>query len=407
MATLDNIDAMMKVGYPHKEMARQWHEEFDFMKWLPRRNDFGGKRIDVAIGVDMGGGNSHDFAAAQAQEDTDNTYVNWQVTRKRDYALVYIDNEAIEASEYDKYAFANALTDKLDGATNRLKLTLAYELHGNGGGSIGRVSTITGAGAGAVLTLSDPEQIFRFSINQQLQASVDNGLAAGGVRGGTPGYMKVTALDEDNGKVTVDNSTYITGLTTNDYLFPRGNYNKAPTGLDRYLPSASDFTSYPTLHGQSRATNRSKLAGILFDGSSYGLAEAFERGLRRARAGHAYPDSYWVNSTTFTNLSIDLGAKAQREFVRIGNFGFDAIHVFAYGRKVPVMVDNNVPTGIAWGLTRKTLVWHTLGECPRYLTGGAKTIVKPTADGVEARLGWRGDLIMLDPSKNIRLILPS
>lgn len=407
MGTLDNVTAALKTV--QKGFTRQWHQEFDFMKWLPTREDFGGKNWTYAVGTDEGGGNSHDFATAQAEEDTDNNYENFVVTRVRDYALIYIDNEAIEASEKDEWAFAELLTDKVDGAMNRLKRTLAYELHGDGGGSIARISSVVTAGASGVLQLTNVDDIFKFSKNQKLQASTDTGLGGAGVRGGTPGYVKVTGIDEDLGRLTVDNTTYISGLTANDYLFPRGNYNRALAGLNRWLPSSSDLSTYPTLFGLNRSSLPNKLAGIRFDGSAYGLAECFERAAKRARSGHAESiDAFWVNSTTYTNLSLDMGDKARRETFKIGNWGYDTFGVQAYGRKIPVLCDDNVPSGIAWGLTRKTWVWKTLGNAPKYLTPpGSKTIVKPAADGVEARLGWRGNLGCLDPSKNMRIALPT
>lgn len=407
MATVDDIAAVLKYITPYKEVQRQWYENWDFMKWLPTRSDFGGRKLLLPLSYDAGGGHSHDFAAAQAQEANPNQYGEFQIDRTRLYDMVYVDYEAIEASEGDKNGFLDTLEESVQGADSRCKTTTAYEMWDYGGGAAAKI-TVTTPGANGVLTLQDPEQIFRFALRQQVQASVDDGVTgSAGVKGGSPGYMTITAMDEDAGTLTVDNTTFITGLATNDFLIPRGNYQKALKGVPFYIPDATHLAASPTAWGLNRAVAPSKLAGIRFTGTSFGLAESLERLLLRCRRSGIYPDAIWVNHTYYTALSLDLGAKAQRDFVRIGQFGFDTINVFAYGRKVPVMSDQNVPSGFAYALTRNSWVWHTLKEAPRWLTMGATSIVKPSADGIEARRGWRGQLVCRAPWANAVGSLPT
>src|SRR5262245_57565742 len=105
MASTDDLQAILKTITPYKKALAKWYEEFDFMKWLQTREDFGGRDMRVPLGYDTGGGNSHDFASAQAQETTPNKWGEFTITRTRDYSLVYIDNEAIEAAKGDANGF--------------------------------------------------------------------------------------------------------------------------------------------------------------------------------------------------------------------------------------------------------------------------------------------------------------
>lgn len=403
MVSTSDVEKVLKIITPYKDVMKRWYEDHPFDQWLPKRTDFTGRKMEVPIGIDVPPGNSHTFEDAMAAEADGNEYAQFVITRVRDYGLLYIDNEAIEASKGADAAWVETLRDQIKGIDTRVKMTRAYELWGNGSGMIGKIAA--GGIAGNVITLDDPETVIRFSKKQRLDVAAAE--VTGAIKGGTPGYLEVSAIDEDTGKITVTNIGDVTGVATGDFLFPRGNRNKALTGVGAYVPTAAHLAANPSLWGENRSDNPTKKAGIRFNGSSFGLAEAFERGLARAARSGVFVDAIWTNYKYFTNLSLDLGAKAKREFVRIGNFGFDAIHVFSNGRKVPVMADQNVPDAEAFGLTRKTWVWHTLGETIRWLTDGATTIVKPTADGVQARRGWRGQLICRSPGDNIRWTLPT
>lgn len=406
-APSSNVEKILKIITPYSEVMRKWYENFDFYKWLPTKNNFGGRYMEVPIGYDSGGGHGHSFSDAMESETNENLYDHFKVYRTRDYGLVYINNEDIEASEGNENAFISQLEDRIEGVDTGLKTRLSYEMWSDGGGAIARLTAIVGPGAGAVLELLDHEAIFRFRIGMKLQASVDSGLAGAGVKAGAPGYMIITAIDEDAGKITVDNSANIAGLVATDFLFQKGDYGLGVKGVVAYVPSAAELTATPTLWGMTRTANSAKQAGIRFAGAAYGLTEALERMLSRAKKSSVFPDAIWVNNDYYTAISLDLGAKATREYVKFGQWGFETFKVNGGGRSVPVLADQNCPAATAFGLTRKSWVWHTLKEAPRWLTQGATTIVKPTADGVQARRGWRGQLVCRMPGDNIRGTLPT
>ena len=403
MTDTTDIQAVLKYITPYKEAGKKWYEEWDFMKWLPTREDFGGRKMLLPLGYDTGGGVSHTFSDAQEAEGDPNQWGEFTIERTRAYALVYIDNEAIEAAKGDENGFIDTLQDLIDGADTSCKIQTCYELWGSGSGSIGKVNSAYTTGN--TITLDDPETIFRFRKNMRLNASTADG-------GGTlkPGYATVTQVLEDDGQIVVDNAAAITGLAASDFLFPKGNYDKAPKGVPAYIPDATALAASPSIWGLNRVTSGrpERLAGIRKDVSTYGLAGALEMGLARCRKSNVYPDSIWVNPKYYAALSLDMGAKAQRESFKVGNFGYDTFHVYSFGRKVPVMCDQGVPDNSGFALTRKSWVWHTLGKPIRWLTtGGATSIVKPTADGVEGRRGWRGQLICKAPWDNANFTLPT
>jgi hypothetical protein len=400
VASFSSITDALKVVYPWKEMMRDWYETQPCLNWMPKRTDFYGSEQRLTISHGPGGGVSHDFNDAQAAEDQENAYGMFTITRAKSYGLIYLDGEAIEAAEGKGAAYLSTKKDHIKAVMTRLAMQSGYEVFGDGTGEAGIVSAIAGPGASAVITLTIPDQIVRFEKGMRLTAA---SAAGGTTRGGTPGYVTVTAVDRELGKITVDDSTYITGLTAGDYLAPKGNRNAAVKGFKSYL---SNSATPGTLWGLNRNVDKTRLAGIYYDGSASSPTEGIQRGLTLAARERTYPGVVWVNHTQYLNIELDLGSKAQREAVKIGEWGYDSLRVTCGGRRARIMADPNIDTADGWGLTQNTWCFHTLKKMPRYLTYGAgKDIVKPTNDGIELRLGWKGQQICRAPGKNLRLLL--
>lgn len=397
MADLTSVNSALKIITPFKKLITAWQNEQEFLKWLPTRTDFYGRKMEVPIGYGPGGGNSYNFQVAQRQSTNSRKYTHFEITRVSNYTILYLDNEAIEASENGDAAYLETYKAELEGANITNAQNLGMDLHGTGDGTITTIAGITSPGADAVIELTDHEQIVRIEIGQQWQAVP---AAGSSVRTGTPGYVTVTAVDEDNGKFTIDNSTFITGLTTGDTLVPAGNYDGAIVGVRGWIPfTDAELTASPTLWGVTRTTHPTRMAGHRFDGSGYSLGGALEEGLSRFARGRCKPEAIWLNYRYYTALSQEMGSKAVREFTKVGQWGFDTFSLNSLGRKVTVFCDQNIPDGYAECLTREDWVFHTLKEAPRYLTPqGSKQIVKPSDDGVETRWGWRGNLICRNPN---------
>lgn len=406
MADLTSVNSALKIVTPYKKLLTAWQDEQEFLKWLPRRTDFYGRHMEVPLGYGPGGGNSYNFGVAQRQSNNGRKYLHFEITRVSNYTILYLDNEAIEASEGGDGSYLETYKAELEGANITNAQNLGMDLHGTGDGTIAVVSAITGPGAGAVIELTDHEKIVRMEIGQQWQA-IPTGTTT--VRPGTPGYVTITAVNEGTGKFTVDDSTYITGLAATDILVPAGNYQGAIVGVRGYIPfTEAELTASPTLWGVTRTTHPTRLAGHRFDGSGYSLGGALEHGLSQFARGRCKPDAIWVNYRYFTAISQEMGMKATRDFTKDAKWGFDTFAINSVGRRVPVYCDQNIPDGYAECLTRDTWCWHTLKEAPRYLTPqGAKQIVKPTDDGVETRWGWRGNLICRKPAANGIIALPT
>jgi hypothetical protein len=390
-----------------KKMTTYGLEDQPMWAWFPKKGGFNGRHQESPIRFAPGGNGSHNFNQAQASKGS-SKYTHFTNTRKKSYKMVSIDNEALEASEGDGGAYLKATSSETEANFIRLMQQTAADAQGNGGGSIATVLTVD-SGANT-FTVSENE-IGRFEIDDRLQFGSTDG-TSGAVIPTAFGYAKVTGVDHDTLTITLSASfdtiaSVAVDATTNKYVFPAGNFGIAMTGLAAWIPRshAGLGTSFK---GVTRSDFPTRLAGISFDGSAYGLAECLERAAARGKREHCHPDVFWVNYNRFQDLSLELGAKAERDPAKIGEFAYDRLRMYTGGRQISVMADAQLADDQCYALKRDTWYFWHLNGCPRFLGKSSKSnlILEPAADGWEIRTGWYGDLICESPGENMTIELP-
>ncbi len=402
------LSADLKILFPEKRLRQYGQRDQPFWAWLTKKDDFTGRKAEIPIRYSSGGGKSNTFADA-LQAKSGSSYLAFEVTRKRSYDIVSIDREALEASEGDKGAYMTAKESEIDAGFMSLTQRLAADLQGDGTGVVGVVQSVTSA---TVFVVRDADMT-HIEIGDLIVAAVS---PFSTLRTGTGplGYMKVTAVDYDNNKITVSNvagvgdTTTQLGLTAADQIYFKGSFGNAVSGTEAWIPTVRTGLS-TVFNAVDRSVFPSRLAGIFFDGSTYGLAEALERALARGKKEGSMPEVIWVNYNRFADLSLELGAKVVREPVKIGAFAFDSIKIYAAGREVRVMADQNIQDTSAIATTKDSWYFWSLKGAPRFITKdmGMTMLIEPAADGFELRLGWNGELVCRSPLDNIRIKLPT
>lgn len=404
--TVGRFNSALKILFPKKRLTTYGQKDQPFYDYLPKGEDFYGRKAEIPIKYSPGAsGNSHDFDTAYEGKGG-SKYTHFEVTRKRDYNLISIDAEALEASENDKGAYMDAKESEIDSGFTTLMQMLGSDLQGDGTGYVGVVSAVDAALN--TITVRDADMV-RMEIGRKLQPAASTFTA---LRAGVIGYMVVSVVDYDNNKITVDpalgDSVTNSGVAATDRLYPKGNFGNSLNGTEAWIPTTRTGLA-TTFNGVVRSVFPSRLAGIFFDGSSYGLYEAFARGLARAAKERCFPDTIWVNFNRFEDLCQDMGAKAIREASGKAEAGYDGIRITAGGRSVKVRPDQNFTDTTALATTKASWKFWTLKGAPRFLTRevGGDMLIEPAADGFELRQGWRGELVCDSPGDNIRWILPS
>jgi hypothetical protein len=371
-----------------------------FLEWINKKTDFYGDDLKVPLRYSPNSGVSNTFQDAQEQKGG-SAYTHFLVTRRHQYLLASIAREAIEASEKDVGAFVKAKAAEMEASMERLAQQIGADLQGDGSGLIATIVSASTANNNFVVGDAD---IVHFEQRMRLVFYTSGGV----LRPGTAGYGVVAGVDYDTNTVTLSatEGDTVTALALaaggTDLVYPKGSKDNALQGTEAWFPTVRTGLAV-AFNNVTRSVFPSRLAGIFFDGSTYGIAEALERAFARARKERAMPDVVWLNFSRFADLSLELGAKCIREPYKVGTFAYDSIKLAVGGREVRVLADQNFANTTALAVTKNTLELKSLKAMPRILN---ESIVESASDGIEIRYGWDGNLLSNSPGENIRIKLP-
>ena len=93
----------------------------------------------------------------------------------------------------------------------------------------------------------------------------------------------------------------------------------------------------------------------------------------------------------------------------MGAFAFDSIKIYAGGREIRIMADQNLSDTTALAVKKDAWYFWSLKAAPRFITKdvGSELLIDPGSDGFEIRIGWNGELVCRSPLDNMRITLPT
>lgn len=387
----------------------------------------GGKSFPVPLIYGAPQGRSATFATAQANQ-TAPALGEFFVTTVSNYQLVTIDNRFMEATKSNTGAFMDGATMNVNTGISNITNDLAHDLFNDGSGSRGSYGLGSGAIASGVITLDSPQSVVQFEPGMSLVSYSVSGTTATQSTSAVVGY--VVAVDSSAGTVSVSLTqggsvaTPTNWSTSFPYLAVQGDVNFAAGGLGSSLmlkiagfgawipavaPGGSD-----SFFGQNRSSQPSRMAGQRFNGSQETIEEALIDAaalVARERSAAGYPDYAFMNFTSYAALIKTLGSRVQYVDVKHDeiDISFEGIQVItAYG-KVTVLPDRNCPAQVCFLIAMKTWKLRTLGRAPKILIYGSydsnQGLRVGTADAVEIRIGYYGNLTCNGPVANCQIAL--
>lgn len=389
-------NAALREWYDPEQVINMTYEENPGLALVPKNTRATGKYIPVPVIYEVNQGRSATFTNAQGNQ-TPSQLASFFLTRKKDYDVATIDNETLEAAADDKGSFLDEATLLIDNAHRGLTISAASSLYRDGTGTIGAITTITSG----VITLTNPEDVSQFGINQTLQANSTSG--------GTPraalGY--VIARNVMSGTVTVASSglggsaATPSGWTTSDSLLVQGDNNGKFAGFQAWMPTTAPSSS-DNFYGVNRSVD-SRLYGLSYDGSAQPIEEALiDHSMYLGREGSA-PDYWLTNFTTNGALLKALGAKRQyTDLQGPGSISFTAIQVHGAKGVINVVPDRSCPARRGMLLKLKTWKLYSIGDVPKILRyGDGNDMLRVyNADAAEARMGLYANLGCRAPGQN-------
>jgi hypothetical protein len=373
----------------------------------------GGKYLPVPLVYGAPQGRSATFVNSQSNQ-TAPAVQAFFVYRVKNYQIVTIENELIEASKTNIEAFVDDVKLNMDTGFRNISNDLALDLYSSGAGIRGSYSAISTG----VITLVQSADIVNFEVGMSLVSFSISGSTYTQSTSAAVGY--VIAVNRSAGTLTVSATAGgAAGTPTNwstsfPYLGVEGDvafgaisaqtsYKKV-TGLQGWLPTTAPGSS-DSFWNVNRSVDVTRLAGVRFDGSSETIEEALIDGASLVAREGGMPDMCFMNFASYSALEKSLGSKVQYVSVKHdeADIAFAGITVNAPYGPITVVPDRNCPAQIAYLLQMDTWKLRTLGKAPHILTYGLEGLEGlrvGNADALEVRIGYYGNLVCNAPGWN-------
>ena len=241
----------------------------------PKSEDWDGDIYNCVIDVGGMSGISSTFSDAKANK-TASKPLAFQIDTRDRFATWAIDHKLVTLARNNRGAVVNALANETKKAMTRLGATWGQIIHGDGGGSIGKIAT--GGISGATVTLTNPDDCRNFEPDDQIVVSANDGTSSGhALKAGGP--LVVQSVDFDAGTITFT-AGYVATVATGavgDFLFREGDFKLTPAGLEGWNPLTIPGTAW---YGMTRTTYGIRQAGWRRNASAVsGMANKIKAGL--------------------------------------------------------------------------------------------------------------------------------
>jgi hypothetical protein len=398
MAGLDltSYDYALEQGYPDG-IESEVYESNPLFAMMPKDYTFGGKLANVEVKYADSAGRSSVLATAITNFAA-HKGVQFQVTRKKDYAYSVVDRETLLASQTDPGAAADALEMEMESLINKARNAAGVAVWGSGSGSIGKVASFTST----AITLATVDDVSKFEVGDVLAASATDG---GGTLRNSGATTTVTAIDRDTGVLTCD-TTLIAALANSDFLFPAGDYDARFSGVQAWVPATAP--SATTFYGVDRTKDKTRLGGIRYDGTSAPKNEALILGAARIRREGGQPTHGFMHPMDVADLVNILGSAVRYEMVQAvgATIGFQSIVIAIPGGSIRLFEDRNCPRSVAYLLDMSSWQFRSLGKPFQWVDeDGRKILRRATTDDYDMRVATYGNVICKRPGHNIRIAL--
>lgn len=405
---MTSFDAALKEHYTDQRVENMVYKDNPFFALVNKYEEFGGRNLPIPLIYGNPQGRSATFTNAQTRGAATNSLITqFTLTRTKNYSIATIDNETLEASKGNANAFMEAATTEIDGAINALARDIAIDMYGTGFGGIG---TLANVGATPTAVLEDISKITNFEVGMVCQFAEFETTGALRDSGAT---LTVVAVNRTTGAVTFGaNLSTVTGIAIGDTIFVQGDRQDSATpgaiktsGLEAWVPSTAPGST--AFFGVDRSVDVTRLGGIRFDGTALPIEEALIEGAATAAREGGKIDHCFMSYEKYADLEKSLGSKVQYIDLKMNaEIGFRGITINGPRGTINVIPDQNCPSNRAFMLQLDTWKLYSLGKATRVIdTDGLQMLRQASADGVEVRYGYYGNLGTKAPGYNCNIQL--
>ncbi len=386
------------------KVAEPFYKASRFASMINSDTNFGseGRYVNVTVAPTAGG--SANFADALASQDATQEK-RFFVTHRKEYQVFSLQGDVIARLKGNANGLVEAVKQQADKARYAFARAMARKLWGNGGGALGQIAAAQNL-ASAVLTLRTPTDVVGFDVGMQLEFASDDGSSAtpAGRRGG-PDRLTVTAVNRGSASVapTITLSgllNTVSGITANDFIFRRGDYSLAMTGMRGWNPITTPTTGDSFFGLDRSVSDPVRLSGARIVGGGKPKEESLIDATAEAQINGIDLKQVFVNPLDYRDLVKEMGSKREIQITaKQAGMGFTALEVYGATGTLQVVSEVDVPRGYGWACDTDQITLRTAGDCPMMLNedGVGKLLRAYDDDAYQGRIGAYGNLFQDNP----------
>lgn len=384
------------------KVADPMYKASRFASMINTDTNFGseGRYVNVTVAPTAGG--SSNFADALAAQDSTKE-VRFFVSHRKEYQVFSLQGDVIARLRGNANGLVEAVKQQADKARYAFSRAVARKFWANGGGALGQLATTTNLATNQLI-LRQTADIVGFEIGQQVEFAVDDGSAASPAgRRGTPDRLTILGINRDTGTLTMSGLlNTVTAITTSDFVFRRGDYSLAMTGMRGWNPIvAPTFGGGDSFFGFDRGSSDvNRLCGVRITGAGKPKEESLIDGTAEAQINGISVNNVFVNPRDYRDLSKEMGSKREIQVdAKQANMGFTAMQVNSAVGPLNIISEVDVPRGTGWGVDVDQITLRTAGDCPMMLNedGVGKLLRAYDDDAYQGRIGAYGNLFNDNP----------
>lgn len=410
-ATMANQVSLSKRIYGNK-VAEPMYDACKLLAMVQKDTSFTNEGRYVTVSITPIAGVSPNFADAVAAQAASGT-VRFFVTRKKEYAVWGLQNDAIEG--LDDSAVLNLVKHELDMARRAFATSMAQRIMGHAGGTAFQFQATGTTLTAAVGRVSNRTDLFAVEKNKQFEFSLVNGSSPTASRdvdllGGTnPVFLTVSSINRDTGDITFNNVlNTVPGMTTTTYGFVRGSYSRAASGVQGWNPVTAPTAGDSFMGLDRSADDVQRVSGVRVSGLGKTMLDTIEDAGAEAKLNGLTGEKVLIiNPLDMAKLRKEISGAGQINMADLAGgdkgfkYSFKAVRIDSQIGELTLLPEVYVPRGYSWLLDTSQIYLRSTDNVPKDITGKQGLLVDYTDDARQGRLGAYFNFFFENPGAHV------
>jgi hypothetical protein len=390
-STLTTFTAFTKRVYTKAAVENLIGTDRPFLGMVQKTEDMEGESLTVPMITTVPQGIAGQSRATAQGNKTNVGGQKFVITLGEYFGNVDIGDKVLKATRSNFGAFLQNKKAEIDALYGNMADAMETYLWGNGGGSLGVISSISTD----VITLTNPTDAYNFATNMSCTLSANDGSDSGHTQ--QAGVFTIAGVNPGAGTITgtAGEIAALTGESGGDYIFREGDFfgDTGTVVLQGLQKQLSGGVAPAALYGMTRTSDYARLAGCWVPAASLtGLnieqrlqrLGTFMTGRFRSKA----PTTWFLHPEDWEVLSFSLQSKGTRPLQDSSTkFGYEYLELISGGKRGKIYCASAAPKGIGWGLSMPNWWLGSLDKLIHVIEeDGLQILRNSTTDDYEYRL---------------------